>query len=393
MPAKTRIPSYRLHRPSGNAVVTIAGKDHYLGRHGTAASKAAYGRLVAELVASPTPGTTRPAAGTVSVQELLAAYWQHARQKYGHRRSARTRLSLIKRGTRHLRKLYGDTDAAAFGPLGLRAIRAKYVEADHSRAYVNELTAVIVRLFKWAASVELVPPATYQALTTVGGLARGDGEARETEPVRPVDPAFVEAVKPRLSRQVVAMIDLQILTGMRPGEAVQMRPCDLDTGGELWTYRPRDHKTERFGIDRAIVLGPQAQAIVRPFLLGRAVDAYLFSPREADVERRAALTVARKTPRHYGNGPGTNRKRRPRRSPGAKYTTVTYARAIRRACEELGITRWAPNQLRHLAATAIRKQFGAEAARILLGHTHLKVTEIYAERDHEVARRVAAAVG
>lgn len=27
-----RVPSYRLHRPSGRAVVTLGGRDHYLGR-------------------------------------------------------------------------------------------------------------------------------------------------------------------------------------------------------------------------------------------------------------------------------------------------------------------------------------------------------------------------
>ena len=37
-----RLPSYRLHRPSGQAVVTLDGRDHYLGRHGSPASRAAY---------------------------------------------------------------------------------------------------------------------------------------------------------------------------------------------------------------------------------------------------------------------------------------------------------------------------------------------------------------
>ena len=37
MPAKTRrIPAYRLHKPTGQAVVRLESRDHYLGRHGTA---------------------------------------------------------------------------------------------------------------------------------------------------------------------------------------------------------------------------------------------------------------------------------------------------------------------------------------------------------------------
>jgi len=43
-----RTPGYRLHRPSGFAVVTLNGRDIDLGRHGTPDSKAAYGRATAE---------------------------------------------------------------------------------------------------------------------------------------------------------------------------------------------------------------------------------------------------------------------------------------------------------------------------------------------------------
>ena len=39
-------PSYRLHKPSGQAVVSIKDRDHDLGRHGSAASRQAYDRLI-----------------------------------------------------------------------------------------------------------------------------------------------------------------------------------------------------------------------------------------------------------------------------------------------------------------------------------------------------------
>jgi hypothetical protein len=38
-------PSYRKHRASGQAVVTIDGKDIYLGPHGTKASRNEYDRV------------------------------------------------------------------------------------------------------------------------------------------------------------------------------------------------------------------------------------------------------------------------------------------------------------------------------------------------------------
>jgi hypothetical protein len=43
-----RNPSYRRHRASGQAVVTINGQDVYLGPHGTAASKREYDRVLGE---------------------------------------------------------------------------------------------------------------------------------------------------------------------------------------------------------------------------------------------------------------------------------------------------------------------------------------------------------
>jgi hypothetical protein len=47
-----QVPAYRLHRSSGQAVITLNGKDHLLGKHGSAASKAEYRRLTAEWIAT-----------------------------------------------------------------------------------------------------------------------------------------------------------------------------------------------------------------------------------------------------------------------------------------------------------------------------------------------------
>ena len=47
MPRLTNsVPKYRKHRASGQAIVEIGGKTHYLGPHGTKASKVEYDRLV-----------------------------------------------------------------------------------------------------------------------------------------------------------------------------------------------------------------------------------------------------------------------------------------------------------------------------------------------------------
>jgi integrase len=70
-----------------------------------------------------------------------------------------------------------------------------------------------------------------------------------------------------------------------------------------------------------------------------------------------------------------------------------YARAIIRACDEAGVPRWSPNQLRHNAATRLRKSFGLDVAQIVLGHATADVTQIYAELDMQRAIQVMESVG
>jgi site-specific recombinase XerC len=49
--------------------------------------------------------------------------------------------------------------------------------------------------------------------------------------------------------------------------------------------------------------------------------------------------------------------------------------------------------LRHSAATEIRKQFGLEAAQTVLGHSQANVTQVYAERDWQLAAEVMRKIG
>ena len=86
-------------------------------------------------------------------------------------------------------------------------------------------------------------------------------------------------------------------------------------------------------------------------------------------------------------------KKRPKRTPRERYDTQTYRRAIQRACEKSGVARWHPHQLRHNAATSIRKEYGIEAARVVLGHRSPMVTEIYAEIDQGKAAKIMEKVG
>lgn len=399
-------PRYAHHKPSGQAVVKLNGKAIYLGPWRSKASKLEYDRVIGEWLAN---GRRLPqAASGLTIVELVDAYATFAERYY--RKDGRPTGSLpgIRVALRHLRLAYGHTCAADFGPLALKALQQRLVDAGHCRRHVNDSIDRIRRVFKWAVHQELIPASVHQALTTVPGLRKGRTDAPEAPPVRPVDDVTVEATLPHLSPVVADMVRLQRLTGCRPGEVCIVRPCDVDTSGEVWRYVPESHKTEHHGRERVIFIGPKAQDVLRPYLL-RDKTAYCFQPAEAERKRREQLHAARKTPLCCGNRPGTNRSGKPIKQPGDHYTNDSYRRAIHYACalafpapddlpgEQRADWRrqhqWHPNRLRHTAATMIRQQFGLEAAQVTLGHASADVSQIYAERDLGKAADVMAKIG
>ena len=112
--------------------------------------------------------------------------------------------------------------------MALKAVRQTMIAADLCRAEVNKRIRHIVRMVRWGVENELVPPSIHHGLKAVPGLKRGRSEARESEPVKPVPDAFVDAIEPHVAKQVWAMVQLQRVTGARSGEVTIMRTCDID---------------------------------------------------------------------------------------------------------------------------------------------------------------------
>jgi len=393
--APRKIPDYRLHKPTGLGVVRLDGRDIYLGKHGSPKSHEKYNQTVAEWL-STNHARQRFQSGEVAgpdltVAELFLAFWKHAQQHY--RASDGTpseELGNIKAAIKAARLLYGLAAAKDFGPLALRAVRERMIADGLMRTTINGRVNRIRRAFKWAASLEMIPVATVQALATIAGLQKGRSQAREPEPVGPVPMADVEKVLPLLSRPVAAMVRLQLLTGMRPGEACAIRGCDLVAGEVTWTYRPESHKTAWRGKVREIVIGPKARELLAAFAQPDPAD-YLFDPREAVAEHHARRAGERKT--KVSPLERVKRKATPGVQHRRRYSRASYLNAIGRACERGGIAPWTPNQLRHNAATEIRAKFGLEAAQAILGHSRADVTQVYAERDLTKAREVMMLVG
>jgi integrase len=428
-----KAPSYRLHKPTGKAVVTLPDgqgdrKDVYLGPYGSPESRRQYARVIIEWESRertlPPPGRLRAGTPDLTVNELLLAYFkEHVESWYVKDGRPTSEQACIRSAAGFVKERYGHLRAAEFGPLALQAVRdamiaprvrvvkqtdpasgevrrvEKSARSGLSRETINKNLSRIKAIFKWGVSQELIDVEVYQRLATVSGLVAGRTAARETEPISSVADHVVEATLPHLPEVVADMIRMQRLSGCRPGELVQLRACDLDMTRAVWEFRPTRHKNQHRKRERVVYIGPTAQAILRRYFT-LDMTAPLFRPDESERRRNEERSRQRKAPRWPSHAPEVRQLRReeerghaPESRPGERYTTQTYARAIARGCVKAGVPHWAPNQLRHTAGTAVRKRYGLEAAQVVLGHAEANVTQIYAETDAEAARRVMAEIG
>jgi integrase len=407
MPRPRKVPSYCFHKASGRAVARVNGRDHYLGVYGSEESYQRYESLIAEWRSRSRHLSTSVEEATalsdpfLSINDVLLQYKRFAATYYADRNGTTKEYTEMGLALRPVRELYGDLVAREFGPLKLQAVRQKMIEDGLARGVINNRINRVKRAFKWAVSQELIPPSVYEGLRSITGLKKGRTDARETAPVKPVEEEHIEAILPHISPQVAAMIQIQRLTGMRPGEVVTMRGSEICTTQEVWVFAPEQHKNAWRGHDRLIPLGPQTQKVIQPFLKDDP-EAFLFSPCEAEEWRNAARRQARQTPMTP-----SQRRRCPKASPKRRkrdcYDTDSYRRAVKygikktnRRREQEGlplIPSWSPLQIRHLRATELNLNFGIEAAAVSLGHAHAEVTKVYAERNLKLALEVAKKMG
>jgi integrase len=203
------------------------------------------------------------------------------------------------------------------------------------------------------------------------------------------------------SPQIRTMLQVIRMTGARPGEVCIMRTADIDRTVSPWEYRPQTHKTAHRGHERVIYIGPRAQAVLTDWLRADP-EAFLFQPREAAAAVREAARVAERSDADRARAARNKRaaearkrggKAQNRRLPGERYTPGRLGHSVGRACERAEIEHWHPHQLRHAAATELRREIGIEAARVVLGHRSPVMTEVYAEVDRKRASAAMAKFG
>jgi integrase len=430
-----RIPKLCHHKRAGLAYVTLGGRQRYLGRwdpitdRPTKAAQSKFHKLMGEHLAAAGAGDGTEHCETIA--EMCAAFVAFAHAKY----NGSSQMDLVRSAIQCLLVGYAADPPGAFNTLQLLACRQRLLGRDLNRHVINRTIRQIKRIFRWAGTYQRIDPMISHRLECVEGLSWGEGGRESVERMPALWPQ-VQAVEDLVARQVWAMIQLQWVTGMRSQNVCEISTGRIEMGDkDVWFYTPVSDKARRRrkrGEKLVIALGPRAQEILGPWLRFD-VNEFLFSPAEAEAEHRDRRRAHRKTPlwpSHLARY-GRQRRRRSLQAPGDCYTSGTYRRAIRRACEQLYplpatlarrkgekptawrtrlagseagaedldafIQRfwWTPHQLRHAFATRAGDVFDGELDTVAaaLGHKHVDTTLLYAHLNKNKAAKVARRIG
>jgi hypothetical protein len=189
MPRTNRPPAYRLHKARNLAVVTINGKNHYLGKYDSPESHEGYGRLIAEwkrngrqlLPLSPSAETAQD--HPLLIEELVLLFFRFVQGYYVKHGQPTSEQDNIRQALRFVRRLYGSTPATDFRTKALKNVRQAMADAGRCRKLINKDVHRVRGMFRWAVEEELLPVEVHRRLIQVKGLRKGRSSAKETEPV------------------------------------------------------------------------------------------------------------------------------------------------------------------------------------------------------------------
>ncbi len=380
MPRKaTWPPKVSLHKASGQSRVTIAGRDHYIGKHGSPEAKAAYARLIAELANGRAPAPKESSQG-ITVTDLVTRWWLSDGARY---KPQGDQARQYRDAMKPLLRLHGPTLASDFRCDQLETVRMAMATASWlteeekatlkakrgtrpiglSGEVCNRRCGRIKSVWRWAERAGLVPEGRWAHLCSLPDFAHDDERVRHGKGRSACTEEELNLVLAECLRPVKAMLLMQWHSGMRSGEVRIMRPGDIDRTAEIWIYKPHQHKTAHKGQSRLVALGARCQELLAPFLAECAsVDDYIFRP-----------TLRR---------------------GGKLYRSDTYAQAVRRAALAAGVPHFSAYACRHAFKRRVCRAFDIERARASMGHATVSTTTLYsAEQDMNLAIEVAKKLG
>ena len=223
--ARNNLPGYLKHKTTGQALCVINGRYIYLGKYGSKASRLQYEEVIAEYLSNGKKLPPTRSRTEISVLEFAVAFLEYAQEYYANDSSA---YNHCKNAMKPLVKHYGKQPISKFGPISLKFIRDKWIEADLSLTTIRKREGQIKNAFRWGLELELVPTDVVQAICLVRGLKEGKSKARDPKKVQPIADEVVDKTLPHCPPIIADVIQVQRLAGFRPQDVINLRSCDID---------------------------------------------------------------------------------------------------------------------------------------------------------------------
>lgn len=232
-------------------------------------------------------------------------------------------------------KLYGSLPIEQFLPPQLKAVRDSLIKEGCVRRTVNKRARQLVKLIQWSVEEGYSHPDQWSRLKAVDPIGAGQFGAIDRPKIGPVPDSQFERTLKLVKPKAAAALQVLAITGMRTGELLKMRPCEVDKSGRHWLYLIEEHKTSKKTGAGIIVIPEPAVEILCAWM-----------PRDY-------------TQRWFPHG--------------ASWLRL----AVARACDNAGIPRWHPHQLRHRFATNAAKVLDKQERQALLRHHDPRMTDLY----------------
>jgi integrase len=366
MPQKTqkRLPKLGRHS-SGQARVTLNGKVHYLGLHGSLGAQKAYTDLI-ERWESNGRRPLEPSKTVVQlrkVRDITGDYLAYltATGRYTKRGRRTSQRRLCELALEEFSQNYGQIPASELTDTIVVLHRDWVERRTHlTRTGVNRKMQHIRACFKWAAHRGMITRDQWLGIAGIESLTRAECGGRDwKQPKRPVTLEEVERVASAASLLVGRMLRVQAAIGCRPGEVVLMRWSDIST-------------------DNVVVDGVPC----RVYTVEHAKNEHHNSAPTTYCMPPSVMKIL---------GPPTGPGQYVFPSPkllGSPYSRSAYCAATHNACKVAGVERFSPHCIRHGFLTRAANRYGVLAAAAAANHASTQVTAGYLHKSRDDGYRV-----